>query len=180
MPNLNPSPHPQPGDLIEISRSGFKHWAIYIGGGDVVHLTSDGASVAVSIGYSSSTDIAVVKKEPLARVTGNDRWCINNNSDRIWRPLPPAEIVKRAKSKIGKKINYKVLEANCEHFVNLVRYGKNISYQVIVSIGGSIGGFIGSCVFGALALPTAPVVAAGVVGVAAGIFIADHIYSRRH
>ncbi|XP_072887665.1 lecithin retinol acyltransferase-like, partial [Hemitrygon akajei] len=127
--HFQPSPHPQPGDLIQILRSGYKHWAIYIGGGDVVHLTSDGASVGVSYGYSSSTAIAVVKRKHFATVIGDDRWRINNNSDRIWRPLPADEIAERAISKIGIRMPYKVLEANCEHFVNLVRYGINISYQ---------------------------------------------------
>ncbi|TNN24933.1 Retinoic acid receptor responder protein 3 [Liparis tanakae] len=31
-----------PGDLIEISRGGYQHWAVYIGGDEVVHLTTSG------------------------------------------------------------------------------------------------------------------------------------------
>ena len=32
----------KPGDLIEIFRWGYKHWAVYIGGQEVVHFTTDG------------------------------------------------------------------------------------------------------------------------------------------
>ncbi|XP_063023078.1 phospholipase A and acyltransferase 1-like isoform X2 [Melospiza melodia melodia] len=35
---------PQPGDLIEIVRPGYQHWALYVGDGYVIHLTGDGAS----------------------------------------------------------------------------------------------------------------------------------------
>ena len=31
-------PEPQPGDLIEIFRPFYRHWAVYVGGGYVVHL----------------------------------------------------------------------------------------------------------------------------------------------
>ena len=31
-------PEPQPGDLIEIFRPFYRHWAVYIGNGYVVHL----------------------------------------------------------------------------------------------------------------------------------------------
>nr|QFF91373.1 retinoic acid receptor responder protein 3 2 isoform 3 [Potamotrygon motoro] len=32
-------PQPQPGDLIEICEAFFKHWAIYIKDGYIIHLT---------------------------------------------------------------------------------------------------------------------------------------------
>jgi hypothetical protein len=37
---LQTQSRPKPGDLIEISRIGYAHWAIYVGNGYVVHLTS--------------------------------------------------------------------------------------------------------------------------------------------
>lgn len=33
---------PRPGDLIEIFRLGYEHWAIYVGNGYVVHLGAQG------------------------------------------------------------------------------------------------------------------------------------------
>ncbi|XP_078284001.1 phospholipase A and acyltransferase 2-like [Rhinoraja longicauda] len=120
-----------PGDLIEISRFGFKHWAIYIGDGDVVHLTSDGASGETSKRFSRLEKTAVIKMEPLAEVAGCDPWCVNNSSDSRWTPLPIDKIIKRAKEMVGQKVHYDVINANCEHFVNSIRYGKSISFQVI-------------------------------------------------
>ena len=31
---------PKPGDLVEIFRPGYQHWAVYVGEGDVVHMTT--------------------------------------------------------------------------------------------------------------------------------------------
>ncbi|XP_062892403.1 phospholipase A and acyltransferase 3-like isoform X2 [Mobula hypostoma] len=173
MSSQKPSPDPQPGDSIEISRGIYQHWAIYIGDGDVVHLTSDGASVDVSYGYSSSTAIAVVKREPLAMVIGNDCWRINNDADRKWRPFPRHKIVERAKSEVGKKKRYQVLGANCEHFVNSVRYGKGLSYQVWKCAGGVL--WSGLSI---LALPATAAAAASVGGFMVGYYIFDRILSK--
>ena len=35
-----PGGQPRPGDLVEIFRPGYQHWAVYVGGGDVVHMTT--------------------------------------------------------------------------------------------------------------------------------------------
>lgn len=45
---FQPQAKPRPGDLIEIFRGGYEHWAIYVGDGYVVHVDSsskDGLSV---------------------------------------------------------------------------------------------------------------------------------------
>lgn len=39
---LQSSNDPQPGDLIEISRKVYMHWAVYVGEGYVVHLVGPG------------------------------------------------------------------------------------------------------------------------------------------
>lgn len=39
---LQSSERPQPGDLIEISRLTYSHWAVYVGDGYVVHLPGPG------------------------------------------------------------------------------------------------------------------------------------------
>ncbi|XP_055487523.1 phospholipase A and acyltransferase 3-like [Leucoraja erinacea] len=118
------------GDLIEIPRTlGYKHWAIYIGHGDVVHLTSDGASGDVSFRFSSSAEVAVIKREPLTEVTAGDPCYVNNCSDTRFEAIPVAKIINKAKKSIGRKVHYNVLKQNCEHFVNKLRYGEKISYQ---------------------------------------------------
>ncbi|XP_032871128.1 uncharacterized protein LOC116968470 isoform X2 [Amblyraja radiata] len=121
---------PKPGDLIEIRRSLFTHWALYMGDGDVVHLYIDGAS-----GDTRLEGIGVIKRQPLDEVADYDSWKVNNGSDGIWNPLPVDKIIKKAKEKIGCSVRYNALNANCEHFVNSLRYGIQISFQVITGIG---------------------------------------------
>ncbi|XP_032871123.1 phospholipase A and acyltransferase 3-like [Amblyraja radiata] len=116
----------KPGDLIEICRTGYKHWALYIGHGDVVHATSDGASFP----SSRSAKGGVIKREPLTEVTGRDSYKVNNDSDGRFKALPVDEIINKAKQSIGQEANYDLLNHNCEHFVNKLRYGKEFSYQL--------------------------------------------------
>ncbi|XP_054138632.1 phospholipase A and acyltransferase 1-like isoform X2 [Melozone crissalis] len=55
---------PQPGDLIEIDRPGYQHWALYVGDGYVIHLTDEEAS---SLWLSSSSIQATRAKEIIQR-----------------------------------------------------------------------------------------------------------------
>ncbi|KAK1335478.1 hypothetical protein QTO34_003264 [Cnephaeus nilssonii] len=115
---------PKPGDLIEISRVGYAHWALYVGDGYVVHLGPPGeiTSAALANIMSSGTDRAIVKKELLSEVVGNHWYRVNNKHDQKYAPLPPSQIVQRAEEQLT--------SANCEHFVNELRYGVPRSDQV--------------------------------------------------
>ncbi|XP_015276513.1 PREDICTED: uncharacterized protein LOC107118668 [Gekko japonicus] len=138
--------NPQPGDLIEISRTACQHWAIYAGNGYVVHLVptgnpsgsdipsllSSGISILGSYGTSDLRSVmhdhAEVKMEPLWKVVEN-RYQINNKYDTKYKPRPVREIVSKAKAAVGTKMPYNVLNNNCEHFVTNLRYGKPVSDQ---------------------------------------------------
>nr|XP_020014626.1 HRAS-like suppressor 2 isoform X3 [Castor canadensis] len=123
---------PKPGDLIEISRIGYAHWAIYVGNGYVVHLTSlsEIAGIGTDSIMSALTDTAIVKKELLSVVAGRDQYRVNNKHDDKYLPLPATKIVQRAKEKVGQVVHYSLTSKNCEHFVNEMRYGIPISDQV--------------------------------------------------
>ncbi|XP_072495016.1 phospholipase A and acyltransferase 3-like [Notamacropus eugenii] len=125
-------PEPQPGDLIEIFRTCYRHWAVYVGNGYVVHLAppSEYAGAGASSIMSALTDKATVKKELLCVVVGRDRYQVNNKHDRKYQPLPPNKIVQRALEEVGKDVLYKLTSENCEHFVNELRYGIPRSDQV--------------------------------------------------
>uniref|UniRef100_A0A3B3VUA5 LRAT domain-containing protein n=1 Tax=Poecilia latipinna TaxID=48699 RepID=A0A3B3VUA5_9TELE len=109
---------PKPGDLIEIFRVGYKHWAIYIGSGFVVHLGG------------GSRSMGVVMKEKLEDVVGGDRWRINNYLDKKHKPQQIYTIVKQAVGFIGTRLPYNLVSSNCEHFATDLRYGKSTSLQV--------------------------------------------------
>ncbi|XP_008071339.1 HRAS-like suppressor 3 [Carlito syrichta] len=125
-------PEPKPGDLIEIFRPFYRHWAIYVGDGYVVHLAppSEVAGAGAASVMSALTDKAIVKKELLYDVAGRDKYQVNNKHDDKYSPLPPSKIVQRAEALVGQEVLYKLTSENCEHFVNELRYGVARSDQV--------------------------------------------------
>ncbi|XP_063264784.1 phospholipase A and acyltransferase 3-like [Prinia subflava] len=141
--------HPQPGDLIEIFRPVYQHWALYVGDGYVIHVTDEGDSSVLGSSSSMSATRAKVKKELLKKVVGNDKWCVNNKYDRSRDPLPVEEIIQRAEQWIGKEVPYNVLGSNCEHFVTGLRYGKRKSDQVTKGVAGFFIALGGAALLGA-------------------------------
>ncbi|XDV33413.1 hypothetical protein PO909_003837, partial [Leuciscus waleckii] len=109
--------YPERGDLIEIFRPfAYQHWAVYVGDGYVIHLTS----------VCKST----VKREKLKDVVGEDKYRFNNLLDDDYDPRPIKDIVKEAQSLVGERHPYNVIYSNCEHFATMLRYGKPLSLQV--------------------------------------------------
>ncbi|XP_069750171.1 phospholipase A and acyltransferase 2-like [Narcine bancroftii] len=123
---------PKVGDLIEIDRFSYKHWALYMGNGDVIHLAppSELSDAGFSSIMSIVVDKAYVKMEPLHRVAGVDNYRVNNKLDRKYPPRPVHLIVKEAREQEGKELSYSVVSMNCEHFVMHLRYGVSQSSQV--------------------------------------------------
>ncbi|NXB46654.1 HRSL1 enzyme, partial [Leucopsar rothschildi] len=123
---------PKPGDLIEIKRGHYDHWALYVGDGYVIHVTPvDFATPSLSFGASSAFSTkAWVKKELLKEVVKDAKWRVNSKHDRSYTPLPVEEIIRRAERWIDKEVPYDVIYRNCEHFVTMLRYGVAVSGQV--------------------------------------------------
>uniref|UniRef100_A0A3B3DK13 LRAT domain-containing protein n=1 Tax=Oryzias melastigma TaxID=30732 RepID=A0A3B3DK13_ORYME len=119
----------KPGDLIEICRGLYNHWAVYIGNGDVVHFEKSSGGGSGS-GSSNMTGDGIVMKEKLQDVVGKDRWRVNNILDKKCKPISPDEIVKKACSRVGASLKYNLKEYKCEHFATEMRYGKAESRQV--------------------------------------------------
>uniref|UniRef100_A0A671WWY7 LRAT domain-containing protein n=1 Tax=Sparus aurata TaxID=8175 RepID=A0A671WWY7_SPAAU len=122
----------EPGDLIEVSRSLYQHWAVYIGDGLVVHLVppSEVAGAGASSVMSVAAQRAVVKKEKLSEVVGTDDWKVNNDLDEKYEPHQTDIIVKEALQLVGTEQPYDIVTWNCEHFAKKLRYGKAESWQV--------------------------------------------------
>ncbi|XP_077465201.1 phospholipase A and acyltransferase 4-like isoform X4 [Stigmatopora argus] len=123
---------PKPGDLIQIFRRNYQHWAIYVGDGYVVHLAppSEVAGAGVGSLRSVTTNVAHVKKEKLWKVIGDCRWKINNLMDDEYEPHPVNIILSNANQLVGSELPYCIMKGNCEHFVTQLRYGKAKSRQV--------------------------------------------------
>ncbi|XP_053842392.1 phospholipase A and acyltransferase 1-like [Vidua macroura] len=173
--------NPQPGDLIEIDRTGYQHWALYVGDGYVIHVTDEGATSFTLSSSSIRATTAKVKKEILKDVVGNDKWRVNNKYDRYCTPRPVEEIIRRAEQWIDREVAYNVLNRNCEHFVTMLRYRKGVSAQAakaVSSAAAAAGAGVAfvtevglpavACSAGVAAV-AGVVVIAGVAGAAAGV-----------
>ncbi|NXD03531.1 HRSL1 enzyme, partial [Certhia familiaris] len=127
--------YPKPGDLIEFKRRHYQHWAVYVGDGNVIHVTNTGKADDNHLSQSASNETifaskAQVKKQPLNDVAGDDYWCVNNKYDHFRIPFPTEEIVRRAEPWVDIEVPYNVLGKNCEHFGTMLRYGQGFSDQV--------------------------------------------------
>ncbi|XP_072560619.1 phospholipase A and acyltransferase 1 [Paramormyrops kingsleyae] len=134
---LNPPGSPQPGDLIEIFRPAYQHWALYLGDGYIINLTpvDESQAAAMSSVKSVFSRKAVVRMQLLKEVIGSDSYRVNNKYDDNHTPLPITEIIDRAQMLIGRVVSYDLLGSNCEHFVTLLRYGEGVSEQASRAIG---------------------------------------------
>ncbi|NXH89572.1 HRSL1 enzyme, partial [Edolisoma coerulescens] len=123
---------PEPGDLIEIDRILYQHWALYVGDGYVINVTPVGSSdITLSVSsVSNITGVATVKKQLLKEVVGNNKWRVNNKYDRSRTPRPVEKIIQNAERWVDKEVSYDVIGNNCEHFVTMLRYGEGVSDQV--------------------------------------------------
>lgn len=149
---------PEPGDLIEIFRGTYQHWAIYVGEGYVIHLAppSEHAQAGAYSMMSVLCDKATVKKEELYEVVGNDEYRINNLLDEKYEPRPVREILQDAHSVLGQELPYCVFRGNCEHFVTELRYGEPQSRQVRKAVEMGVGvGLVAAGTFAVLAAAAA-------------------------
>ncbi|KAF4009831.1 hypothetical protein G4228_001302 [Cervus hanglu yarkandensis] len=123
-------PKPRPGDLIEIFRIGYEHWAIYVEDDCVVHLAPPSEEFEAGSITSVFSNRAVVKYSRLEDVLHGCSWKVNNKLDGTYLPLPVDKIIQRTKKMVNRIVQYSLIEGNCEHFVNDLRYGVPRSQQV--------------------------------------------------
>ncbi|XP_029551404.1 phospholipase A and acyltransferase 1 isoform X2 [Salmo trutta] len=103
--NRDPPGTPQPGDLIEIFRPAYQHWALYLGDGYIINLTpvDESQTAAISSVKSVFSRKAVVRMQLLKEVVGDDSYRINNKYDDHHTPLPVDDIIQRSQVLIGQE-----------------------------------------------------------------------------
>ncbi|KAM4723069.1 uncharacterized protein WCC33_009285 [Rhinophrynus dorsalis] len=115
---LEDGPTPQVGDIIEVSLPGHQHWAVYIGDGNIVHITG---RILGSGEDSVHGDCNVVQQTELERETKGCKYKVNNKYDGEIIPVPTDELVHFALKMVGEKKPYGL---NCDQFALELRYGQ--------------------------------------------------------
>lgn len=132
----------QRGDLLEVPRTLFTHFGIYLGDNRVAHLMPDILPVLTSntsqiqkVVTNMRLLLGVIYKYASIRVDTVEDFAYGspillNTMDTTLRrpPLAAEEVARRAEKLIG-HIPYSLLWNNCEHFVTYCRYGTAVSLQ---------------------------------------------------
>ena len=132
----------KPGDLLEVPRTLFTHFGIYLGDNRVAHLipdilpvlTKDKAKIGKMV-TNNRLILGVITKQASVRVDNvvdfayGSEILINHMDSVCKQPaLDGDEVARRAEKLLG-SVTYSLLWYNCEHYVMYCRYGMAISYQ---------------------------------------------------
>ncbi|KAG7497487.1 hypothetical protein JOB18_038607 [Solea senegalensis] len=132
----------QRGDLLEVPRTLFTHFGIYLGDNRVAHLIPDILPVLTAdrrqiqrMVTNTRLLLGVLSKRASIRVDSVEDFAYGaaillNAMDRAVPrgPLGAEEVAQRAERLVG-SVSYSLLWNNCEHFVTFCRYGSAQSLQ---------------------------------------------------
>lgn len=130
------------GDLLEVPRTLFTHFGIYLGDNRVAHLIPDILPVLTTerkvlekMVTNNRLILGVIAKKASVRVDSVEDFAYGseilvNHMDKVCSrpPLPGEEVARRAEKLLG-SVAYSLLWYNCEHYVMYCRYGTNMSFQ---------------------------------------------------
>ncbi|XP_042257909.1 lecithin retinol acyltransferase b, tandem duplicate 2 [Thunnus maccoyii] len=130
------------GDLLEVPRTLFTHFGIYLGAGRVAHFIPDIMPVISSDQFqikqmvtNSRLILGVLAKCGSVRVDSVEDFAYGseifiNTMDKVCsRPALQGEEVAMRAEKLQGDVAYSLLWYNCEHFVMYCRYGTVMSFQ---------------------------------------------------
>ncbi|CAH2301210.1 Lecithin retinol acyltransferase [Pelobates cultripes] len=130
------------GDLLEVPRTLFIHYGIYLGNNKVAHLMpdilpalSDNACLTEKVVTNKRLILGVLAKVASVRVDTVQDFAyggriIVNHMDNSYntKPYSNEDVALRAEKLVG-ATSYSLLWDNCEHFVTYCRYGIPMSFQ---------------------------------------------------
>ncbi|XP_069099065.1 lecithin retinol acyltransferase-like [Pleurodeles waltl] len=130
------------GDLLEVPRTLFVHFGIYLGEDRVAHLMpdilpllSEDPALLQKVVTNKRLVLGVLAKAASVRVDSVHDFAYGsrilvNHLDRSFPQgaLPGEEVARRAEELVG-GVEYSLLWNNCEHFVTRCRYGRPASLQ---------------------------------------------------
>lgn len=130
------------GDLLEVPRTLFTHYGIYLGENRVAHLMPDIMPVLTSskqlikpVVSNKRLILGCIYRSASVRVDSVEDFAygaqilVNDMDMQLkWQALANEDVARRAEKQIG-SIQYSLLWNNCEHFVTYCRYGTPVSQQ---------------------------------------------------
>ncbi|NXX45426.1 LRAT acyltransferase, partial [Tricholaema leucomelas] len=130
------------GDLLEVPRTLFIHFGIYLGENRVAHLMPDILPAVTGdrqqiqqVVTNKRLILGVITKTASIRVDTVEDFAYGgsilvNHMDRLFEDqvLGSEEAARRAEKLVGATA-YSLLWNNCEHFVTYCRYGAPVSFQ---------------------------------------------------
>lgn len=166
----------QRGDLIEIDRGAYNHWAFYAGQCEngthwCFHVTSTKKKDILKSIINGSEAAAIKKhklkeiledtdskKPSLARVNNK----INEAKRKNCVPLPTDEVIDDLEKRMEEPIEYNLKDWNCEHNVTTWKYGAGWSRQVenvefvkdAITLAGYVSGVVGVALLRSLLEPS--------------------------
>ena len=113
------------GDQIRVNRGYYYHHGIYEDDNHVYQFAAPkGSEISMANALIISTTLEEFLKGGIVEVR-------EYNSAELKNKRSPEEIVKYAKSELGKGLGtYNLISNNCEHFSNMCAFGKKSSTQV--------------------------------------------------
>ncbi|XP_023147566.2 lecithin retinol acyltransferase a [Amphiprion ocellaris] len=137
-----PAPPLRRGDLLEVPRTIFTHFGIYLGDNKVAHLIPDILPVFTnnnklisSVITNNRLILGCIYKRATVRVDTLEDFAYGSNilvnrMDKMMKthPFPNETVAKRAEKLLG-AFPYSLLWNNCEHFGTYCRYGTSASRQ---------------------------------------------------
>lgn len=130
------------GDLLEVPRTLFTHFGIYLGSNRVAHfipdilpvISADNSSISKTVS-NSRLILGVIAKKASVRVDSVEDFAYGaeilvNSMDTVCsRPPLQGEVVATRAEKLMGFMDYSLLWFNCEHYVMFCRYGTSMSFQ---------------------------------------------------
>lgn len=114
---------PAIGDILIIDRKLYKHYAVYIGNGKVIHYSASDSDFGFDI---------AIRESNLNSFAGKYNFIIGqftNSFLQNHKIFSPEETVARARSRLGEQ-KYNLVTNNCEHFASWCKTGVSQSNQV--------------------------------------------------
>ncbi len=114
------------GDIVEFLRGTYSHYALYLGGNQVMNIQAD-----------SKKTSSLIKRESFDYVCGRSLVRVRNHDDVAMqcfglKPKPFSEIELEAERYLDHTVPYELMFRNCEYYSTYWRFGKGFSTQVTI------------------------------------------------